>query len=163
MKKAFSLVEVMISLLILLVGIMGLALAFQKSIYQTNSSKNDSQAMMIAAAIVDALEAMPFDDIKPAIADDRIVDDNLYDYQGSKISPGNPVYYTPSINILKSTDNFILVEVTVNWTGWSGEVQEGGFGLESPTNAFTLVTAISQQYGDDLLAGTIGSGSGGTP
>ncbi|MCB1050768.1 MAG: hypothetical protein H6510_10835 [Acidobacteria bacterium] len=163
MKKAFSIVEVMISLLILLIGLMGLALAFQKSIYQTNSSKNDSQAMMIAAAIVDALEAMPFDDIPNAITSSAIANEHLYDYQGNKVGVGSPAYYTPAVSILNSTDNFILVQVTVNWTGWSTEVQEGGFGLTAPSNAFTLVTAISQQYGDDLLAGTIGAGSGGTP
>ena len=62
--EGFSLIEVMISMVVLLVGIMGLAVAFQRNVYQSNSSKNDSQAMLLAYAIVDELETQPFSNIQ---------------------------------------------------------------------------------------------------
>ncbi len=58
-ETGFSLIEVMISMLVLLVGVMGLAVAFQRNIYQTNSSKNDTQAMLLAYAIVDESAPLP--------------------------------------------------------------------------------------------------------
>jgi len=177
-RKAFSLIEVLVSLVILMIGIMGLATAFQRNIYQTNSAKNDSQALMIASALLDELESSTFRteaDLAGSIPD--IIDEFLFNYYGQQVSSGDE-FYNPEITIVdtesythETTDGdgnpiteeiltAVVVEITVNWTGWNEELESGGYGMEAATNAFTLNARIGRNYGEDLLAGEFGSGGG---
>jgi len=155
-KQAYSLVEILISLVLLLIGVMGLAVAFQRSIYQTNSSRNDTQAMMLAMGILDELSTYDFQDVEAQIPN---IQDNFYaNYQGEFVAPGAAdEFYVPEIIVLNSSFNTIDLEVRINWIGWDTEQREGGFGRGTSTSAFTINTTITQQYGDDFLSGGFGA------
>lgn len=153
-QRGVSLIEVMISLVILLVGILGLAIAFQRSIFQTTSSRNDTAAMLIAQAIVDELEGHQFDDIPLVVA--GLADEYHADFNGEYVPVGAAdEYYVPSINVIDETQNTIRLEIRVNWTGWRDEFDRGGYGKDTAAAgefAFTMNTAISRNYGDQSIA-----------
>lgn len=154
-NAGFSLVEVMISLLVLLVGVMGLAVAFQRNIYQTNASKNDSQAMLLAYAIVDELEAQDFNTIQTNLT--SILANYTPGFQGEE----GGGFFVPEVNIIEATPNLIRLEVLVNWTGSNTEVAEGGYGKDTAASAaYSLNTVLSKQYGDELMAGPAAGGAG---
>jgi type II secretory pathway pseudopilin PulG len=177
-RKAFSLIEVLVSLVILMIGIMGLATTFQRNIYQTNSAKNDSQALMIASGLLDELESSTFRTEADLTAEiPNIIEEFLFNYYGQAVASGDE-YYAPAITIIdtesythETTDidgnpiteeilTAVVVEITVNWKGWNAELKSGGYGMDTATNAFTMTARIGRQYGEDLLAGDFGSGGG---
>ncbi|MCB1042036.1 MAG: prepilin-type N-terminal cleavage/methylation domain-containing protein [Acidobacteria bacterium] len=155
-NQAFSLIEVMISLVILMVGIMGLAVAFQRTIFQATSSRNDTAAMMVAQAILDELDGHNFDDI--ALVAPTMGDRFHADFEGNFVAdPADPsVYYVPSVEVIAASPSLVQVEIRVNWTGWRAEFERGGYGKDvtDPNQfAFVLNASIAQTYGEDLVGG----------
>lgn len=146
-ETGFSLIEVMISMLVLLVGVMGLAVAFQRNIYQTNSSKNDTQAMLLAYAIVDELEAQDFNSITASLP--SILANYSPGFRG-EVAGG---FFVPAVTIIDQTPNFMSLEVSVTWTGSDVEMAEGGYGRNSLSAGYTINTFLSKQYGDSLMGG----------
>ncbi|PIE02809.1 MAG: hypothetical protein CSA81_05685 [Acidobacteria bacterium] len=155
-EKAFSLLEVMISLVILMIGVMGLAVAFQRSLAQTNSSKNDSVAMTLASGIVDDLEMRPFGDWDQN--SDLVDVAKLYhaDFLGNYVAhDSTDVFFKPTIVIVNDFSTYRDIKITVNWLGAEGlqEMVDAGFLSSTSSDAFVLETTIAQSYGDDLFGG----------
>lgn len=148
--RGFSLVEVMVSLLILLIGVMGLAVAFQRNIYQTNASKNDSQAMMLAYAILDEMENHSFDTLEADLPFILEEEQFCLDYAGLPVAAADR-FYIPEVAIINSNSTTIEFEIRINWgdaDASTEELSEAGFGRESAASTFsyTLGGSLSQQY-----------------
>ncbi len=156
-NRGFSLIEVMISMAILLVGLVGLAVAFQRSIAQTTSSRSDTSAMLIAQSILDELDGHSFQDI-PTIVD-TIGDEYQADFHGRFMSDpsSTDLYFTPTVVVTEANQNLIRLEIRVNWVGWRDEFDRGGYGkdTDATANAFVLNATISRNYGEQA----IGAGS----
>jgi len=155
-KACFSLLEAMIALLILMVGVMGLATAFQRSIAQTNASKNDTVAMAIASGIVDNLESRPFEswDTNASLA---AISELFYsDFQGNYLI-GAPAdaYFKPLIVIMQDYETHRDIRITIDWSDMGGleEMRKAGFISSTVVHTFVLESTIAQTYGDSVFGG----------
>ena len=156
-QKGFSFLETMIAMVILMVGMMGLAIAFQRSISQTNASKNDAVAMTLASGIVDNLESRPFDDWDNN-ADLAVIAQDFYaDFQGNYLT-GAPddAYFKPKAEIIQDYSTHRDVRITVDWGGLE-EMKKAGFINSAATNTFVMDVTLSQSYGADVFDTETGS------
>jgi Tfp pilus assembly protein PilV len=158
-KQAYSLIEVLVALFLLMFGMMGLALAFQRSVYSMNSARNDSVAMMICSGIIDELEARPFDSWSSQAALDTIAEQFVTSYKGEMVPAGSSeAFFSPEIVIKDDYVTHRRLEIIVNWTGWSEEMTRGGFVDTTASDAFVMEAIIAQTYGADLIGGSGATG-----
>lgn len=139
-QKAFSLLEAMIALGILMVGMAGIALSFQAQISKTVASRNQSQAAIIASSVLSELS-----DSNPANWDtDALAAQYLFDYDGNRVDTPSDAYYSISLGTPVKDVGWWNVTIGVTWAGWRAEQEKAGFGTaESAQFAYVLETAIS--------------------
>ena len=143
--RGFSLLETMVALGILLVGVAGMAVAFQHNISQTVASRNQAQAALIAQSVLAEL-------ISTNNADwdlSALPDNYHFDYKGERVDKDDEdVYYSATVSAVQEP-GYHQVTIQVNWKGWEKEQQNVGFLSvdDEPDFAYVLETAISPQTG----------------
>lgn len=144
-ERGLTLIEVMISLAILIIAVGGMAAAFQNSIYQNVSAKNQSQAAIIAQSVLAELSATD-----PSMWDFTTLQDSFhFDFEGKRV-PANDADAYYSVEISKEAfPGWDQVTIGVNWAGWETEASKGGsFGGTSPTFGYVLEAVLSDQNGN---------------
>lgn len=160
MKKGLSLVEALVALVILLIGVMGFASTFSRSVYQSNAARNNSHAMFLASSFIEELRAQPYSDWSgkdiQALADQYSADflgeannDTFFKVEATNIRVGDDL------------EGYSKVTVTVNWLGSDGakELSEAGFGLNG-ANAVVMEATIGNLTSSSPY-GSSGSAAGG--
>ncbi len=150
-RAGYSLLEVLIALVILTIGIMGFLTAFTRTIMQTNASRNDTQCMLIANAIVEELKSRPFDQWGNLDSLAALYATNFY---GDRTALSDSYYsiqiaFVDKVEALgASVQDARDVTVTINYNGWQNEQRTAGF--ENRGSAFVLETTIVKQISDDI-------------
>lgn len=142
LHRGVSLIEGLTSLLILMVGVAGLAIAYQNTIYQSVSARNNTQAAQIAQTVLSEMAGSDPATWDPAALATRYA----YDYEGQRVLPTDPnAYYRVEVRV---TDDlgFSNVEIGVVWTGWRAEEERGGFANASSEFAYVLNAMLSPQF-----------------
>jgi prepilin-type N-terminal cleavage/methylation domain-containing protein len=143
-KRGFSLLESMVALTILLVGIGGVAAAFQNHISKSVAARNQSQAAIIAANVYTELA-----DTNPEDWDSSALEAfYIYDYEGHQVDDIGDAYYQVTINSTKES-GWWNIAVGVTWKGWRAEEAKTGYANESTDFAYVLEGSISPLYGDE--------------
>ncbi len=136
-QRGMSLLEAMISLLILLVGVMGLAAAFQNQIYQASAAKNQSSAAVIAQSVATEMLSVNSDEWNA----DTLEGMYTYDFKGERLAVGTAdPYYTVDV-VWEEEANWFHVDIGVVWTGWSSE--EAKTGRENDNTPFAYILNLS--------------------
>ena len=140
--KGVSLIEGLVSLLILMVGVAGLALAYQNTVYQSVSARNNSQAAQIAQSVLAELAASD-----PDAWDTSAIDASYaYTYEGDRVLPTDTTaYYKVDVRVVDQLGYFD-VEIGVVWSGWRDEDKRGGFANTSSDFAYVLNAMLSPQF-----------------
>jgi len=140
--RGVSLLEGLVSLLILMVGVAGLAMAYQNTVYQSVSARNNSQAAQIAQSVLAELAAS-----NPETWDVSVIDGSYaYTYEGDRIDPTDPsAYYGVQVKVVDQL-GYYDVEIGVIWTGWRDEGERGGFANQSSDFAYVLNAMLSPQF-----------------
>ena len=142
-ERGLSLIEAMLSLLVMLAAVTGLAAAFQNRIFQTVSMKNQSTASMIAQSV--AAEMMATD---PALWDASELEGNFtYTFDGERIEGEGTPYYWVDISWSQEA-NWYQVEIGVLWSGWRSEAEKDGLDTEDIDFAYILDVSMAPAYGD---------------
>jgi prepilin-type N-terminal cleavage/methylation domain-containing protein len=142
-KRGFSLLESMVALTVLLVGIGGVAAAFQNHISKSVAARNQSQAAIIAANVYTELADTNPDDWNKAALEAFYI----YSYEGHQVQDTADAYYLVSIDSTKES-GWWNIAVGVTWKGWRAEEAKTGFANESTDFAYVLEGSISPLYGD---------------
>ncbi|CAM2068916.1 hypothetical protein SCOR_26345 [Sulfidibacter corallicola] len=149
-SRGLSLIEAMVSLIILIVGIGGLAAAFQHNIFQAVTARNHAQAAMIVETVVNELTATSFGEWDLAALEDEF----QFTYQGHRMGTpeagSDPVYYTVTLDETATGLGWSQLSVGVTWSGWVTEAEKSGI---NSTNVFAYEANVllSAQY--DVLSG----------
>lgn len=140
--RGVSLLEGLTSLLILMVGVAGMAMAYQNTIYQSVSARNNSLAAQIAQTVLAELSAS-----NPDTWDTGAIDGfYAYDYEGNRVQPTAPEAYYRVVARVTEEIGFFNVEIGVVWTGWRAEEARGGFANTSSNFAYVLNAMLSPQF-----------------
>ena len=157
--RGVSFIETMVAMVILLVGLMGLGIAFQRSISQANASKNDGVAMTLATGIVDNLESRPFSDWDDESFLPSVAQEFYADFEGNLLSGSDlsSAFFKPTITLLQDYSTHRDIRITVDWnqTGNGGlqEMRKAGFISNTATHAFVMDATIAQLYGETIFGG----------
>jgi len=133
---------------------MGLGIAFQRSIAQTNASRNDAVAMTLASGIVDNLESRPFEDWDTNSALEPIAKDFYADFEGNYLVGGpDDAYFKPTITILEDFSTHRDIRIVVDWSHVGGleEQQRAGLADTSTVYTFAMDVTIAQTYGESIF------------
>lgn len=158
MKRGVTLLEAMITMVILLVGIMGFSAAFTHALRQSVAARNDSNALYMATSFVEELRARPYEDWAgqnlTALAGqfttnfngEMTTTDAFYTLQAETAKIGSDVF------------SYQDVKITVTWLNAEEEQDEVGFGNGVAKEAFVFEVRIGDTvsddiYGDDKLWG----------
>lgn len=157
--RGFSFIETMVAMVILLVGLMGLGIAFQRSISQANASKNDGVAMTLATGIVDNLESRPFSDWDDESFLINVSKEFYADFEGNLLADpdSEDVFFKPSIEVLQDYSTHRDIRITIDWNqagnGGLQEMRKAGFISGTASHAFVMDATIAQLYGETIFGG----------
>jgi len=142
-QRGLSLLEAMISLLILLVGVLGLAAAFQNQIFQASAAKNQGSAAVIAQTVATEMMSTHSDDWDISTLEGMYT----YDFEGVRLPVGGAdPYYTVDISWSEEA-NWYHVDIGVVWSGWSEEESKTGRENENTEFAYILNVSIARGPG----------------
>jgi len=141
--RGLSLVEALISLLILLTAVVGMAAAFQNRVFQTVAAKNQATAAMIAQTVANELMANDPVNWNEASLESLYT----YDFEGNLTSSSADRYYWVDVD-WQQVNNWYQVEIGVLWTGWQGEADKTGMDITDAEFAYVLDMSIAPAYGD---------------
>lgn len=142
LAKGVSLIEGLTSLLILMVGVAGMAIAYQNTIYQSVSARNNTQAAQIAQTVLAEMAATSPSEWDPTALKDRYT----FTYEGKRVPASDPdAYYRVEVRVIDEL-GFSNVEIGVIWTGWRAEEERGGFANQSSEFAYVLNAMLSPQF-----------------
>ena len=143
MRRGVSLIEGMAALAILLVGLGGMAIAYQKHIYQTVSARNMTMAAMVAQSVLAELDAT-----EPANWDLAALEAQYaYTFDGDRVpADDTAAYYLPRIS-QTVREGWRQVSIAVVWEGWKTEGGKSGFFNASDNFAYVLEVNLSPNYG----------------
>ena len=152
-QRGVTLIEVLVTMAILLIGIMGFTVAFTNSLMHATAARNDSQALFIALSFVEELKARPFDDWADQGNLDSIEDQFITDFYGNRTSTDG--FYEIDAIVDTLEDTVRRVTVTVTWAGALDEQERLGFGSgktvsDGSTQAFVLESVISEMVSDSI-------------
>lgn len=141
-QRGVSLIEGLTSLLILMVGVAGLAMAYQNTIYQSVSARNNTMAAQIAQSVLSEMAASD-----PAGWDPTAIKNTYaYTYEGNRVLPtATDAYYQVNVRVTENT-GYSDVEIGVVWTGWRAEEEKGGFANLNSDFAYVLNAMLSPQF-----------------
>ncbi|MDJ0835109.1 MAG: hypothetical protein QNK37_01250 [Acidobacteriota bacterium] len=133
----------MLSLVILLTAVLGMAAAYQHRIFQSTAAKNQAIAAMIAQSI--ANEMMSTD--PETWSKDALTKNFEYTYEGKRNDGSGVTYYTAEVEFSPNA-NWYEVQIGISWSGWKAERGKVG-DSDSLDFAYTLDMAIAPNYGDE--------------
>ena len=144
-KPGFSLLEALVALSILIVGIGGVAAAFQNHISKSVGARNQSQAAIIAGNVFSELSDSNPSDWEAADLEAFYI----YDYEGKQVASSADAYYETDISSVKE-GGWWNVTIGVTWKGWRVEEEKTGSSNQSTDFAYVLEGSISPLYGDEV-------------
>jgi Tfp pilus assembly protein PilV len=161
--RGITLVEGLVTLVILLVGIMGLMTAYTATLKNATLTRNDSQALYLASAFVEELRAKNFSewaggDPGPARVNLNDLAANFNaNFQG-QMTDGGAGFYTITAfaeRVDVSFDNYYYdITVMVSWEGDDDQQEQFGMGsqrqVEGVQEAFVLETSVIDAMSDDI-------------
>ncbi len=142
MVRGFSLIEAMVSLSILIVGLAGLAVAFQSHVYQNVSARNQAQAASIAHTVFVELSST-----NPSAWNmSQIKNTFIYSFEGQRVSEGSPeAFYHVEVEA-EGGLGLEPIAIGVTWKGWEQEMEKSGFGNSSSEFAYVLNVSLTPLY-----------------
>lgn len=141
--QAFSMVEVMTGLLMLAVGVGGMAIAFQHQVYQSVNSRNVSQAAMIAQSVFNEMSASD-----PETWDINALEEKFaFNFNGEPVER-DEAYYTVEIDYIQQA-SYYEITIGVEWLNWRDEIRDSGGGkVEERAFGYELNMIHANNYGD---------------
>ncbi len=138
--RGFSLIEAMVALGVLLVGMTGIALAFQAQTAKTVAARNQGQAAIIAQSVLSELS-----DSDPDNWDNDVISEMYrYDYNGSRVDTDEDTYYRVSLGNPVYENGWWEVTIGVTWSGWRDEQKKAGYGpSEEAESAYVLEAELA--------------------
>lgn len=141
-KKAYSLIEAMIALFLLMSGLLLLCVSFQTNIEQTLSAKNGMTASMIADSIIAEMSNTNPDEWDM----NTLKNEFYYDFNGNRINSasydGNN-YFKATVTSTLESAGYYDVEVLISWEGWKKEASRVGMDVMHDEQAFSMHAHIS--------------------
>ena len=151
-QRGVTLIEGLITLVILLVGIMGFLGSFTYTLRQATASKNDSQALFMATSFIDELKSQSYETWTSAGVSALVQEFNA-DFDGARVDEGS--YYELNATIDRVQDGtavYHYVTVTVGWATAADEQREGGFLVEEKANGndvFVMEAIVADSISED--------------
>ena len=142
-SRGFSLIEAMVSLSLLIVGVAGMAAAFQYQVFQSVTARNQSQAAMIAQSVFSELVATDTTGWDLS----EVQGNFTYDFSGKKTEEDSDIHYRVTLD-QNSEPGYEVVTIGVTWVGWQAQEKRTGYGKENESYAYELEAMLSPQYGD---------------
>lgn len=149
-QRGVTIIEAMMTMVILLVGIMGFTAAFTHSLQQSAASRNDSQALYMATSFVDELRARPYEDWAGKDLS-NIALQFTSNFNGAVSNLDG--YYTLSADTVKVGSDIYSyqdVRITVTWLDAENEQDSKGFGDGGAKDAFVFEVRIADTISDDI-------------
>ena len=142
LQKGMTLLEALISLVILLSAVIGLAAAYQHRIFQSSAAKNQAIAAMVAQSVANEMMSTDPDDWSSA----ALTREYQYTFQGERVGIGDVPYFTADVS-WGAFANWYEVQIGVTWTGWTDEREKVGDANLS-SFAYSMNVSIAPNYGD---------------
>lgn len=137
-ERAFSLLEAVVALLILIVGISGVVVAFRNHISNSVAVRNQVQASMIANSVLTELA-----NTNPKEWDLELVASNyMFNFQGNRVDSEEQAYYLVDISDPTEMAGYFNVTIGVTWTGWGAEVDKANLRM-SDSYAYVLDASLA--------------------
>lgn len=135
--RGFSLIEAMVALGILLVGMTGIAMAFQAQTARTVAARNQNQAAIIAQSVLSELS-----DTNPEEWDlEELAEMFRYDYNGNRVDNDADTYYKVSLSEPIDQSGWWEITIGVTWSGWRAEQDKAGYGTTSEAESAYVLEA----------------------
>jgi len=149
-NRGVTLIEAMITMMILMVGIMGFTAAFTHSLQQATASRNDSQALYMATSFMEELRARPYEDWADGSLD-ALAAQFTSNFNG-EVSNADGFYTLEADTVKIGSDVFSYqdVSIKVTWLNAREEQDEAGFQNGSAKEAFVFEVRIADTISDDI-------------